>query len=104
MICSQTLPEPKNKFHSRIAHLFTFADPENNQHPWRILSPINAIVINSSRRQLGLIISLSHGQNTYRKKILKHIFGSLIQYLPGDFCAGILNSHRNRGYCEHTII
>jgi len=38
MNCSQTLSEPKNKFHCCIDQFFSCADVENRQRPWKILA------------------------------------------------------------------
>ena len=74
MNCSQTLSEPKNKFHCCIDQFFFFAGAEaNGQSPWRILS--NLDFYKHRERNIAL-----------------------------NFSINILTSHRNWDYCAYAII
>ena len=74
MNCSQTLSEPKNKFHCCIDQFFFFAGVEaNGQSPWRILSNLDF------HKHRGLNIAL-------------------------NFSLNILTSHRNWDYSANAII
>ena len=81
MNCSQTLSEPKNKFHCCIDQFFFFAGVEaNGQSPWRILSNLDF------------------------HKHREHTCSILEKGIALNFSLNILTSHRNWDYSANAII
>jgi len=81
MTRSETLIEPKNKFHRRIDQFFACAVAEAcRQHPWKILSTIDP------------------------DKSRDIICSCIEKYQPLHFYLELLKPHRNKDYYADAII